>query len=77
MYVVRRIASCSAVLRSAGINHFVHPSAYVRIVPPWLASSALLDQITGICEMRCERNCEASKRNAIGAGLRYGEALSR
>ena len=53
MYVVRRIARVVLALFfiAAGINHFVHPGVYVRIVPPWLASPALLVQITGICEM--------------------------
>lgn len=36
---------------SAGINHFVHPGAYERIVPPWLPAPALLVQISGICEI--------------------------
>lgn len=36
---------------AAGINHFVHQSVYVRIVPPWLPAPLLLVQISGICEM--------------------------
>lgn len=53
MYVVRRIARVVLALFfiAAGINHFVHPGVYVRMVPPWLASAALLVQITSICEM--------------------------
>lgn len=35
----------------AGANHFVHPSVYVRIVPPWLPARALLVQISGVCEI--------------------------
>lgn len=35
---------------AAGINHFVHPGVYVRIVPPWLPAPALLVQISGIAE---------------------------
>jgi uncharacterized membrane protein len=36
---------------AAGTNHFVHPGVYVRTVPPWLPASALLVQISGICEI--------------------------
>ena len=36
---------------AAGINHFVHPGVYVRIVPPWLPVPALLVQVSGICEV--------------------------
>jgi uncharacterized membrane protein len=36
---------------AAGTNHFVHPSVYVRTVPPWLPAPALLVQISGICEI--------------------------
>jgi len=35
----------------AGANHFVHPSVYVRIVPPWLPVPAMLVQISGVCEI--------------------------
>ena len=36
---------------AAGINHFVHPAFYVRIVPPWLPAHALLVQVSGIFEI--------------------------
>lgn len=36
---------------AAGINHFVHLGAYIRIVPLWLPTPALLVQISGICEV--------------------------
>lgn len=53
MHVVRRIALfvLAIFFVAAGINHFVHPGAYVRIVPSWLAGPAQLVQITGICEV--------------------------
>ena len=35
----------------AGINHFVHPAFYARIVPPWLPAHDLLVQLSGICEI--------------------------
>jgi len=51
--LVRRIALVVLALFfiAAGINHFVHPGFYVRIVPPWLPAPALLVQISGICEV--------------------------
>jgi uncharacterized membrane protein len=36
---------------AAGINHFVHSGVYVRTVPPWLPSPALLVQVSGIGEI--------------------------
>ena len=36
---------------AAGLNHFLHPTFYVRIVPPWLPAHALLVQISGVCEI--------------------------
>jgi uncharacterized membrane protein len=35
----------------AGSNHFVHPAAYARIVPPWLPAHGLLVAISGCCEI--------------------------
>ena len=53
MPVVRRIALILLALSfiAAGINHFVHPSVYERMVPPWLPAPALLVQISGIGEI--------------------------
>jgi uncharacterized membrane protein len=36
---------------AAGLNHFVHPEFYVRMVPPRLPAPALLVQISGVCEI--------------------------
>jgi uncharacterized membrane protein len=53
MSVVRRVALVALAIFfiGAGINHFVHPGVYVRMVPPWLPAPALLVQVSGICEM--------------------------
>jgi len=53
MPAVRLIALVLLILFfiAAGINHFVHPNVYVRIVPPWLPAPALLVQISGVCEI--------------------------
>lgn len=53
MYVIRRVALVVLAIFfvAAGVNHFVHLAAYVRIVPPWLPAPALLVQISGICEV--------------------------
>jgi uncharacterized membrane protein len=55
---------------AAGINHFVHPAVYVRIVPPWLPAPALLVQISGIAEMLGGVGVLVPKtRRVAGAGL--------
>ncbi len=36
---------------AAGINHFVHPLFYVRIIPPYLPDASLLNTISGIAEI--------------------------
>ena len=34
----------------AGINHFIHPETYLRIMPPWLPAHKLLVLLSGIAE---------------------------
>ena len=34
----------------AGINHFLHPAFYVRIMPPYLPWHAFLVALSGACE---------------------------
>ena len=53
MNLWRRVALVllAAFFIAAGINHFLHPAFYVRIVPPWLPAHALLVQISGACEI--------------------------
>lgn len=53
MPLVRRIVLVVLAIFfiAAGINHFVHPGVYVRIVPPWLPAPALLVQVSGTCEI--------------------------
>ena len=36
---------------AAGINHFVHPGTYQRIMPPYLPAPVLLVAISGIAEI--------------------------
>jgi uncharacterized membrane protein len=55
---------------AAGINHFVHPGVYLRMVPPWLPAPALLVQISGICEILGGIGVLLPKtRRLSGAGL--------
>jgi len=35
----------------AGISHFVHPQAFMSIMPPWLPWPAMLVLVSGICEV--------------------------
>lgn len=41
----------SALYIAAGINHFWHPAAYIRIMPPWLPAHQLLVAISGVAEV--------------------------
>jgi uncharacterized membrane protein len=35
----------------AGVNHFLHPQFYLRIMPPWLPLQSLLVLLSGIMEV--------------------------
>lgn len=35
----------------AGINHFIHPEGYMKIMPPWLDHHAFLVAISGVIEI--------------------------
>ncbi|MEJ7768673.1 MAG: DoxX family protein [Chitinophagaceae bacterium] len=39
------------VYAAAGINHFVHPDFYLRIIPPYLPDHSLLNALSGISEL--------------------------
>lgn len=41
----------AAIFVTAGITHFVKPSWFVRIVPPWLPAPLVLVLISGVFEM--------------------------
>jgi len=36
---------------AAGINHFVNPKMYERIMPPWLPYPSQLNYLSGACEI--------------------------
>lgn len=36
---------------AAGINHFVHPDGYVKIIPDYLPAHSLLNYLAGACEI--------------------------
>lgn len=36
---------------AAGINHFVHPTTYLAILPPWLPAHNFLVVFSGVMEM--------------------------
>ena len=36
---------------AAGINHFIHPEFYMKIMPPWLGWHEALIIISGVCEI--------------------------
>ena len=35
----------------AGVNHFIHPAFYIKLMPPWLPLHNELVFISGICEV--------------------------
>ena len=54
----------------AGVNHFVHPTFYDRIVPSSLPAPALLVQISGVCEILGGAGILLQKtRRSAGIGL--------
>lgn len=36
---------------AAGLNHFIHPAFYIKIMPPWLPYHTALILISGVCEI--------------------------
>ncbi|HVE63202.1 MAG TPA: MauE/DoxX family redox-associated membrane protein [Mycobacteriales bacterium] len=41
------------LLGAAGVNHFVHPDAYDRIVPEWLPATRAITYGSGVAELVC------------------------
>ncbi len=35
----------------AGINHFIHPSSYLQVIPPYLPAHEVLNDIAGVAEI--------------------------
>jgi uncharacterized membrane protein len=35
----------------AGVNHFVHPGTYKKIMPPWIPAPALMVALSGVFEI--------------------------
>jgi uncharacterized membrane protein len=50
MFVFFRTLMALAYI-AAGINHFVHPSFYIAIMPHWLPAQALLVAWSGVAEI--------------------------
>ena len=49
----------AAIYVLAGINHFVHPAFYVKIIPPYLGNAGLINYVAGMAEL------------ILGAGLLF------
>jgi len=43
--------SMAALYVAAGVNHFVNPRMYLRIMPPWLPYHEAMNYISGACEI--------------------------
>lgn len=51
----------------AGINHFVHPSFYLQIMPPWLPWHNELVFVSGVAEVICALLLLFPETRRIGA----------
>jgi len=49
MTILRYVFGIALAL--AGLNHFIHPDGYIRIVPPYLPSPVALVELSGIAEI--------------------------
>ncbi len=49
MTILRYVFGIALAL--AGLNHFINPDAYIRIVPSYLPSPVLLVELSGIAEI--------------------------
>ncbi|WP_462264832.1 DoxX family protein [Mucilaginibacter sp.] len=53
MSLIKRISLTLLIILflAAGINHFWHPAGYLRIIPAYLPFPALLNYVSGSCEI--------------------------
>ena len=54
---------------AAGLNHFINPKFYTRIMPPWLPYPLMLVNISGVCEIAFSLLLIPAATRAIGAWL--------
>ncbi len=54
---------------AAGLNHFINPKFYTRIMPPWLPYPLTLVNISGICEIAFALLLIPAATRTIGAWL--------
>jgi len=72
MPIPRRVAAASPYLLSvlllaAGINHFVNPEAYDRIIPRALPAPRTLTYVSGIAEIACAAAVAVPRTRRVGA----------
>jgi len=51
----------------AGINHFIRPSFYLQIMPPWLPWHSELVFVSGVAEVLCALLLSFSTTRRLGA----------
>jgi len=51
----------------AGINHFINPSFYLQIIPPWLPLHKEFVFLSGVAEIVCALLLLFSKTRRVGA----------
>ena len=54
---------------AAGINHFIHSSMYMNIMPHWLPAQSILVSVSGVCEMVCGVLLLFTNTRRLGAWL--------
>ena len=54
---------------AAGLNHFINPKFYTRIMPPWLPHPLMLVNISGVCEIAFALLLIPAATRTIGAWL--------
>lgn len=63
-------ALCALFFVAAGIGHFVVPSFYLAMMPPWLPAHVLLVQLSGVAEIAGGAGLLMPRlRRAAGIGL--------
>jgi uncharacterized membrane protein len=51
----------------AGLNHFIHPGGYLKIMPPWIPFHAFLVGLTGVLEILFAILLVFSRTRPVGA----------
>lgn len=62
----------SALYMAAGINHFIHPKFYLKIIPNWLPYHSLINYGSGVLEIVFALMLIPASTRVLGAWLIIG-----